>query len=109
MANMGRPVGSVNREKPFADALRIALRSGNPHRLRAIAEKLIEKALTGDLQAIREVADRMDGKPAQAIEPTDTRRIEMLSDEELTAIIRGGSPELVDVPSYRLIDGSKQK
>jgi hypothetical protein len=25
---MGRPIGSVNREKPFADALRVALLSG---------------------------------------------------------------------------------
>lgn len=49
------------------------LRSGGPHRLRAIADKLIENALGGDLQAIREVADRTDGKPAQAIERADDR------------------------------------
>src|SRR6188472_4246724 len=59
---MGRPIGSVNREKPFNDALRIALR-GNPLRLRRIAEKLTEKAEDGDLAAIREVADRLDGRP----------------------------------------------
>ena len=47
---MGRPIGSVNREKPFNDALRIALRS-NPLRLRRIAEKLAEKAEEGDLAA----------------------------------------------------------
>ena len=62
---MGRPIGSVNREKPFNDALRIALR-GDPRRLRRIAEKLTEKAEEGDLAAIRELADRLDGKPAQA-------------------------------------------
>src|SRR6186997_2023554 len=62
---MGRPIGSVNREKPFADALRIALR-GDPLRLRRIAEKLAEKAEEGDLAAIRELADRRDGKPLQA-------------------------------------------
>ena len=62
---MGRPIGSVNREKPFNDALRIALR-GDPLRLRRIAEKLAEKAEDGDLAAIRELADRLDGKPAQA-------------------------------------------
>ena len=59
---MGRPIGSVNREKPFNDALRIALR-GNPLRLRRIVEKLTEKAEDGDLAAIREVADRLDGRP----------------------------------------------
>ena len=62
---MGRPIGSVNREKPFNDALRIALR-GDPLRLRRIAEKLAEKAEEGDLGAIRELADRLDGKPPQA-------------------------------------------
>ena len=59
---MGRPIGSVNREKPFNDALRIALR-GDPLRLRRIAERLAEKAEEGDLAAIRELADRLDGKP----------------------------------------------
>jgi len=29
---MGRPVGSVNREKPFTDALRVALLSGGGRR-----------------------------------------------------------------------------
>ncbi len=66
---MGRPIGSVNREKPFADALRMEICAGNdPRHLRAIARKLFEKALAGDLQAIREIADRLDGKPVQAIE-----------------------------------------
>jgi hypothetical protein len=68
---MGRPIGSVNRQKPFADALRVALLSGGRRRLRIIAEKLAEKAEQGDIQAIREIADRMDGKPAQAIERGD--------------------------------------
>ena len=62
---MGRPIGSMNREKPFNDALRIALR-GDPLRLRRIADKLATLAEEGDLGAIREVADRLDGKPLQA-------------------------------------------
>jgi hypothetical protein len=97
---MGRPIGSVNREKPFANALRMAIRGGNnPHRLRAIAERLIEKAEQGDLQAIREIADRLDGKPAQAIERGDMP-VELLSDRELFAIIRGERPlSLVYDPS----------
>jgi hypothetical protein len=61
---MGRPIGSVNRQKPFADALRMEICAGNdPRHLRAIARKLFEKALDGDLQAIREIADRLDGSP----------------------------------------------
>jgi hypothetical protein len=87
---MGRPIGSVNREKPFADALRMAIRGGNnPHRLRAIAEKLIEKAEQGDLQAIREIADRLDGKPAQLIDRGESR-LETMTDAELVMIAKGG-------------------
>ena len=85
---MGRPIGSVNREKPFNDALRIALRS-HPLRLRRIAEKLTEKAEEGDLAAIRELADRLDGKPAQVIDRRDVH-IEELTDAELHLIASGG-------------------
>jgi hypothetical protein len=66
--DMGRPIGSVNRDKPFTDALRVALLSGGGRRLRIIADKLADKAEQGDLHAIREIADRLDGKCAQAIE-----------------------------------------
>ena len=48
---MGR-FGSVNRQKPFTDALRVALLSGGGRRLRIIAERLTEKAEQGDLGAI---------------------------------------------------------
>ena len=41
---MGRPIGGVNRAKPFTDMLRVALLSGDGRRLRIIAEKLGEKA-----------------------------------------------------------------
>jgi hypothetical protein len=100
---MGRPIGSVNREKPFSDALRIALR-GDPLRLRRIAEKLAEKAEEGDLAAIRELADRLDGKPAQVIDRRDVP-IEKLTDEELLHIIASGGlleaekPEVLLIPS----------
>ena len=60
-------------EKPFNAALRIALR-GDPLRLRRIAEKLARKAEEGDLAAIREVADRLDGKPAAEKTHIDSSR-----------------------------------
>src|SRR5438445_8043700 len=101
---MGRPIGSVNREKPFTDALRLALLSGGRHRLRSIAEKLAEKAEHGDLAAIREIADRLDGKPAQAVERGDGP-LEAMTDQQLMALIRGGSLEPVDVPTYPMIAG----
>jgi len=43
--------------------------AGNDMRtLRSIARKHIALADRGDIQAIRELADRLDGKPAQAVE-----------------------------------------
>ena len=84
---MGRPIGSVNREKPFNDALRIALR-GDPLRLRRIAERLADKAEEGDLAAIREIADRLDGKPAQqVVDRSEVSSIHKLSDAELYALL----------------------
>ena len=85
---MGRPIGSVNREKPFNDALRVALKR-DPHRLPRIAEKLAEKAEEGDLAAIREIADRLDGKPTQVIDRGDVS-IHELSRAELHLIASGG-------------------
>ena len=77
-------------------------------RVRAIARKLIEMAEGGDLQAIKEVGDRLDGKCAQTIERGDLS-VEMLSDRELFAIIRGGSCEPVDEPSPLQICGPNQQ
>lgn len=85
---MGRPVGSRNRELPFNSALQLALR-GHPQRLRRIAEKLTEKAEEGDLAAIRELADRLDGKPAQVIDRRDAP-VDELTDAQLHLIASTG-------------------
>jgi len=92
---MGRPIGSTNREKPFNDALRIELRS-NPLALRTIAGKLIEKAEEGELAAIREIADRLDGKPVQMLDRRDVP-LNQLTDEELLAIAAGALPEREEI------------
>ena len=88
---MGRPIGSLNREKPFNQALLMTLRS-NFVALRRIAAKLVEKAEEGELAAIREIADRLDGKPAQVVDRPDLP-ISKLSDEQLLAIAAGALPE----------------
>jgi hypothetical protein len=65
----GNPGGRSN-EKIWRDALRMALKeatSDGMPRIRALAEKTVSLALEGDMQAIKEIGDRMDGKPAQAI------------------------------------------
>lgn len=62
----GNPRGR-QAEKPFADALRMELAAaGEDHKaLRRVARSLLKEAETGNLQAIKELADRTDGKPAQ--------------------------------------------
>jgi hypothetical protein len=81
----------MNREKPFNDALRIALRA-RPQSLRRIADRLIDKAEQGDLSSAREIADRLDGRPVQMIDRHDVVVAE-LSDAELYLIASGGRSE----------------
>ena len=71
---MGRPAGSANKDKPFRDALRmeaVLAEEGDEspaHKgsLRWIARQLLIRA-GEETAAAREVGDRLDGKPAQAI------------------------------------------
>lgn len=69
---MARPAGSQNKDKPFRDALRIelaALGEDDPKALRGIARNLIAIAAASDgLPAIKEIADRLDGKVAQSLD-----------------------------------------
>jgi hypothetical protein len=98
----GRPVGSINTQKPFAAALRLELAAaGDSHReLRLIARNLINLARAGEpsaLQAIREIADRLDGKPKQEAEVTLSKTIAReLSDDDLAAIAVGAKDEVVE-------------
>ncbi len=79
----GRPPGSPNKDKPFRDALRLELAQlgeDDPKSLRGLARKLLASATEGEntLAAIKEVADRLDGKPAQAIENGEDGALEVL-------------------------------
>lgn len=57
-------------EKTFANMLRLAISEAHEEggtRLRAVADALVEKAISGDVPAIREIADRIDGKVPQGL------------------------------------------
>lgn len=78
----GNP-GGRPKEKPFADALRMELAvAGENHKaLRAIARNLIALACKDEataMPAIREIADRMDGKVAQTVEGEDGGPIKLV-------------------------------
>lgn len=65
----GAPVGNKNatKNKPWEEALRRALLQQDGKKLRDLAEKLIDRALDGDVTALKEIGDRIDGKPAQSV------------------------------------------
>lgn len=54
-------------------------------RLERLADALVTKALAGDVTAIREIGDRMDGKPAQSIAVGQDPELEAIKVE---AIVR---------------------
>jgi hypothetical protein len=76
---IGRPKGAENKDKPMRDALRlvaaedVAVTEGEgkqkrPRKLRKdrrVAEVLFLAAMSGDVAAIKEINDRLDGKVTQ--------------------------------------------
>lgn len=74
---MGAPVGNQNaaNARVWKAAIERALEArGRGDRLaalNALAEQLLLKAEAGDMTALKELGDRLDGKPAQAIGGAD--------------------------------------
>ncbi len=75
---MPAPEKARNSPKPdklMRDALLIELQTDTDveergvklKKLRLIARKMVEKAMEGDVQAYRDIADRTDGRPAQSL------------------------------------------
>lgn len=67
----GRSGTNKAKDKVFADAVRVAVNrqhEGDPDgrkKLNVLAEKLVDFALAGEGWAMQQIADRLDGKPAQ--------------------------------------------
>lgn len=63
--------GRPPKERSFANMLNIAIKeasdTGEGTKLRDVANALVAKAISGDVQAIKEVADRVDGKVPQGV------------------------------------------
>jgi len=70
---VGAPIGNKNAigqqdtERPFREALRRAITQDDGKRIRATAEKLLDLAAEGEAWAVKELADRVDGKVSQQI------------------------------------------
>ena len=80
----GNP-GGRPKARPFAEALRMEIKAGGEDHpaLRKIARALIAKAADGDLQAIRELADRLDGKVGQSV----------VEEGPITILVKTGIPD----------------
>lgn len=70
---VGAQPGNKNSAKGriWHDAIRRALarrEKGKPDKLNRLADALITEALDGDIQALKEFGDRIDGKVPQGIE-----------------------------------------
>jgi hypothetical protein len=65
----GRVKGMPNKDKPFKAMLKKLLLShgSNPKTLEKIAQMVIDKACEGDLDAVREIANRLDGYPVRPV------------------------------------------
>lgn len=70
MAGKGAPKGNdyAAKGKLFEGVIKRALLANDGARLRGIVEKMVEKAEAGDMVATKELLDRVDGKPKQAVE-----------------------------------------
>lgn len=67
-AKRGAPVGNQNgaKAKIWADVIRrVAMRDKG--RLERLANALLKKAEEGDIAALKEIGDRLEGKPVQQV------------------------------------------
>ena len=67
---MGAPKGNQNAAKGKRWKSVIEQRLEALGAMETLADALITEALTGNIQAIKEIGDRLDGKPCQQIEAT---------------------------------------
>ena len=72
MAASIRPSPGSKSDKIWRDAIHRAVKragkDGQTKRLELLADKLVDEALSGDVPALKEIGDRLDGRPAQAFE-----------------------------------------
>lgn len=90
--NRGAPLGNSNarRGRVWRDAIDRALkrrsRADQIKEIDKLADRLIDLCFAGDVGALREFGDRVEGKAVQAVEITQTPDVVHMTDEELLAI-----------------------
>lgn len=113
----GRPVGAENKNKRFKAAL-IRYADADPKRLDEMAEKLWLTAMEGDVPAMREVMDRLDGKVPQAIggsdelDPIEHMISWKTTSKSITSPASNSSPSTIEPsasPASSAIDGQEKQ
>ena len=69
MAGKGAPIGNdyALKSQPWRNALTRAIVQDSGVKLRRAADQLLDLAAAGEPWAVREIADRLDGKAAQSV------------------------------------------
>lgn len=70
----GQPnnTNSSKSNRLWAETIKRAVTQSDSERLRRIAEALLTKAEEGDMNAIKEMGDRLDGKASQTVDANIT-------------------------------------
>lgn len=91
----GAPIGNRNgsKQKLWEDAIRRAILADDGKRLRAIAERLLDKAAEGDIAAMKELGDRIDGKPAQMVGIGQDPNADAVRIDRIERVVVGGNAQ----------------
>ena len=86
MAGKGAPIGNKYATKGtmWADALRMEL-AQDKKRIRKLTRALLDKAESGDVPALKEIGDRLDGKANQSISGPNGDPLQVQAALEITS------------------------
>ena len=77
----GNPTGSLKGYVRFADMLKRELATTDRRkrtRLQIIAERVVRMAMAGDMDAVRWIADRVDGRVAQTLDVNSQHQVNVV-------------------------------
>jgi regulator of sigma D len=66
----------------------------NPEKLRRFCEKQIDLAIAGDVQAAKEITDRVEGKAVQSLDVSDSRESSEDRRKEIMDLLRKGAERI---------------
>ena len=111
----GRPKGYI----PFATVLRRQLAKAdrrNKTQLEKVADKVIAMALKGDMDAVRWIADRTDGKVAQSIQVDSQQTVHVVpwlpALKESADLLTGEPGDVIEVEATdveEVVEGQSQE